>query len=60
METSGSIKLLVTNRLKMFWPEKALDVCIRAEIVAAICVVATLTEYFSQTGKHYPITWSML
>ena len=48
-ETAGSIKFLVTDRLKTSRPGKSVEVCILAADVDAICPVITLREYFSRT-----------
>ena len=49
IETSESIKFLVTDRLKTSRPGKSVEVCITATDVADICPVRTLREYISRT-----------
>ncbi len=49
IETSESIKFLVTDRLKTSRPGKSVEVCITATDVAEICPVRTLREYIVRT-----------
>ena len=49
IETSESIKFLVTDRLKTSRPGKSVEVCITATNVADICPVRMLREYISRT-----------
>ena len=48
-DTSGSIKFLVTDRLKTSRPGKSVEVGILAADVDTFCPVMTITDYISQT-----------
>lgn len=49
IETSESIKFIVTDRLKTSRPGKSVEVCITATDVAEICPVTTSREYICRT-----------